>query len=93
MLLILYTASAASSHSLLLKFNCFYADALSSQQTLTLTQETQERDGLEKQESQLVREKNKVSTELMALQAKKNDATDPTEELERELDIATEVHL
>lgn len=40
-----------------------------------------------------MREKNKVSTELMALQAKKNDATDPTEELERELEIASEVHL
>ncbi len=39
-----------------------------------------------------MREKNKVSTELMALQAKKNDAMDPTEELERELEIATEVN-
>lgn len=54
-------------------------------------QEEAERDQLERQESQLGREKSKLSTELMALQAKKNDASDPTEELERELEVATEV--
>lgn len=57
----------------------------------TNEQEEAERDGLEKQEMQLGREKSKLSTELMALQAKKNDATDPTEELERALEVATEV--
>eukprot|EP00903_Cladosiphon_okamuranus_P016265 g15001.t1 len=55
-----------------------------------LEKEEAERDRLETQERQLGREKSKLSTELMALQAKKNDATDPTEELERELEIATE---
>lgn len=54
-------------------------------------QEEGERDQLQRQESQLSREKSRLSTELMALQAKKNDATDPTEELERELEVATEV--
>eukprot|EP00752_Nemacystus_decipiens_P012922 g11436.t1 len=55
-----------------------------------LEQEEAERDELERQESQLGKEKDSLSTELMALQAKKNDATDPTEELERELQVATE---
>eukprot|EP00752_Nemacystus_decipiens_P012920 g11434.t1 len=55
-----------------------------------LQTEEAERDALERQESQLGREKSSLSTELMALQAKKNDATDPTEELERELEVAKE---
>lgn len=56
-------------------------------------QEETEREELERQESQLSREKSKLSTEIMALQAKKNDATDPTEELERALEVATEVKI
>lgn len=54
-------------------------------------QEQSRREELEKQKRQLEQEKNRLSTELMALQAKKNGSTDPTEELERELELASEV--
>lgn len=54
-------------------------------------QEEDRRGAVEKQERLLEKEKNRISTELMALQAKKSDSTDPTEELERELEVAKEV--
>lgn len=38
-------------------------------------------------------EKTRLSTQLMALQATKSSAVDPTEELERDLEVATEVNL
>lgn len=56
-------------------------------------QEEAERDQLETREKELGKEKDTLSTELLKLQAKKSGVTDPTEELQRELGVATEVNL
>lgn len=62
------------------------------QQTLMATvQEEQERRSAANRESQLTMEKQKLQAELMALQTKKNDVTDPTEESESSLESATAV--
>ncbi|CAM9711696.1 unnamed protein product [Scytosiphon promiscuus] len=53
-------------------------------------QEEAERDELVKEQSRLEREKTVLSTELLALQATKSNAIDPTEEATRELEVAVE---
>ncbi|CAM9332494.1 unnamed protein product [Ectocarpus fasciculatus] len=55
-----------------------------------LRTEEEERSRLDNQSKNFAIEKTKLSSQLMALQAKKNDSSDPTEELERDLEVATE---
>ncbi|CAN0511521.1 unnamed protein product [Ectocarpus sp. 12 AP-2014] len=52
--------------------------------------EEQERFRLDDQSKKFSIERTKLANQLMALQAKKNDSSDPTEELERDLEVATE---
>ncbi|CAM9332422.1 unnamed protein product, partial [Ectocarpus fasciculatus] len=56
-----------------------------------LRKEEEERERLQSEAKKLEAERNKLGSQLMALQAKKNDSSDPTEELKRDLEVATEV--
>ncbi|CAM9381891.1 unnamed protein product [Ectocarpus fasciculatus] len=53
-------------------------------------EEEKERKGLDEQASMLEREKSKLSTQLLALRAERNDSSDPTAELEKDLEVARE---
>ncbi|CAN0553619.1 unnamed protein product, partial [Ectocarpus sp. 12 AP-2014] len=52
--------------------------------------EEEDRKRLQSEVKKLEVEKTRLSNQLMALQAKNNDSSDPTEQLERDLQVATE---